>query len=285
MTTGGHSPGARRDGASLCPDGHHVPEGVRFCPACGRYVGPSLDEASWPPEGADRPAPRRRPSRWPGRILAAIGLGAFAVFVVALVRMGPGGTEEVTEPPATTSSGTVPSATTLPPVDGQPCAATGVRDGAFWCEPTDAGPIWRPTPYAGASDVVGLVGRWPAGTAVPSDALVRIAGVATAAGNPADRTDGDSPLWCVAVILQNRDTTTLVYGADQYRLLDPAGNLVPAAQVAGLEPPPLGRGELLPGGTVASYVCFPVSNAGPGRYAVVYRPPGSLGRALLYIDR
>jgi hypothetical protein len=267
----------------VCPDGHPVPKGVRFCPVCGRYVGPALDEEPWPPEGSELPTPRRRPSPWPGRILLGIGITAVVAVAVGVLVQGRGGSQP-TEPPPTTVVTTLPTSPTTPPVDGQPCAAPGQRNESLWCEPTATGSVWRPAPFAGAADAVGAVGDWPEGVAVPARDLVRIASVAVGAANPALRDDDGTSLWCVSVILQNRDTSTLRYGPSQFRLLDPDGNLVPA-KAAAFSPPPLTSGELLPGGTVTSYLCFPASPEDEGRYAVTYQPPGEVGRAMLYVDR
>jgi hypothetical protein len=284
MTTGGSRSNAAADGeGAMCPEGHFVPKDVRFCPVCGRYVGPSLDEEPWPPEGSELPTPRRRPSPWPGRILIGIGVAAVVAIAVGVVVQGRGGSES-NEPPPTTVVTTLPPPPTTPPVDGQPCAIAGQRHEGLWCEPTANGPVWRLAPFAGSADAVGAVGDWPDGVAVPASDLVRIGPVAVGAANPAHRDDDGTSLWCVSVILQNRDTSTLRYGPSQFRLLDPGGNLVPA-QSASFSPPPLASGELLPGGTVTSYLCFPSSPQDQGRYAVTYQPPGEVGRALLYVDR
>jgi|GEM_PF-4228477 hypothetical protein len=259
-----------------CPEGHAVSPGLRFCPLCGRHVEATA-VAGLDMDGL-RTTPRRRWPRRLGVVVAVVAVGGAAAAVVLATR----GDGDAAPPPSTTVAPTTTVAVE-PGVEGQPCAPPLAWSGDLSCQPTALGPLWYQAPFAEPTDVVGLLGDWTDGR-VPASDLRTLSGMAFGAGNLSERADGGTDLWCVALSLRNYRTVPVAYGPQQLRLLDPRGNLTPAVEEVGLDPPPLERGELLPGGVVSSYVCFRPSGS-TGRHAVAYQPPGGVDRILVYFDR
>jgi hypothetical protein len=264
-----------------CPEGHPVPVGVRFCPTCGRFIaGADGERRTSEVTGTTR---HRAASPWPTRILVIVVLVALAAIVVSLARSGRGGSEAPAVAP--TTSVVQSSAATALPQAGTPCSPVDARVLTFSCEQTALGPIWVSVPFSRQDDGVGLLGSWTPGVPVPKDDLVDVGTITFGAGNLATRLDDQKrALWCTSIVLQNHATEPLEYSPDQFRLLDPRGDLTGTVAVDRFDPPPLAAGELSPGGSLASYVCFLQPKAPGGRMAVVFEPPGTPDRALEYFD-
>jgi hypothetical protein len=143
--------------------------------------------------------------------------------------------------------------------------------------------LWLDLPYLLPGDAVEMLGSWSSGEPDPTGWEQADAEYFRfVAGGPA--TDYARGGWCFVYVAQNLSDTLLSYGPLDVSLLTPSGALLGYEVFTELEFP--NSGQLSPGGSDGSFVCFDAQSEG-GRYALVYSPflIGVDRRAVLLFDR